>query len=300
MPELPEVEVVRAGLSQLITQKIIKSVNVVNPKSLQASKQDLSAFVIGATIISVRRRAKILLIDLSTKYTLVIHLKMTGQLIFRHDKNSVNDFAGGHPDDSFISALPNSHTRILFVLMDNSSETANLFFNDMRKFGWIKILPTIALDEEKFIAKLGPEPFAGDPTEEFLRRIKRHPKSLIKSAILNQEIIAGIGNIYADEALWLAQVHPATRVQNLSDKKLQEILQSAISVMALSIKKGGSTDRNYLNTKGERGSYLQFAKVFRKEGQPCARCATTIEKIRVGGRGTHICPNCQKTKGAKK
>lgn len=294
MPELPEVEVVRAGLSQLVEQKNIKAVHVYNQKSSQASENDLKAFVVGAKIIKVRRRAKVLMLDLSSQYTLLIHLKMTGQLIFRDSTDSQSDFAGGHPSDSMIRPLPDSHTRVEFDLVDDTSHSSKLFFNDMRKFGWIKILPTDQVFEEKFMAKLGPEPLVGEPQKEYLKRVKRRKNSVIKAAILNQEVVAGIGNIYADEALWSAMVHPSTRVKYLSDQSLVEILDAAIAVMSLSIEKGGSTDRNYVNAKGERGSYLEFAKVFRREGKPCPRCDTPIEKIRVAGRGTHYCPTCQK------
>ena len=289
MPELPEVEVIRSGLSELIAKKTIEKVNVLNAKSFQASTSSIDVFVNNSTILSVKRRAKILLIELSSGYSLVIHLKMTGQLLFRDNQNKSKNFAGGHPSDSFLSVLPDNHTRVELIFTDSTT----LFFNDMRKFGWIKLLPTTELKEEKFIAKLGPEPLIGNPTPEYLKRMSRHPKSLVKAALLNQEIVAGIGNIYADEALWGAMIHPKTRVENLSKKQLEDILNAAIEVMSFSINKGGSTDRNYLNANGEKGSYLTFANVFRKEGKPCPRCGHVIEKIRVAGRGTHICSNCQ-------
>ena len=289
MPELPEVEVIRSGLSELIAKKTIEKVNVLNDKSFQASTSSIDVFVNNSTILSVKRRAKILLIELSSGYSLVIHLKMTGQLLFRDNQNKSKNFAGGHPSDSFLSVLPDNHTRVELIFTDSTT----LFFNDMRKFGWIKLLPTTELKEEKFIAKLGPEPLIGNPTPEYLKRMSRHPKSLVKAALLNQEIVAGIGNIYADEALWGAMIHPKTRVENLSKKQLEDILNAAIEVMSFSINKGGSTDRNYLNAKGEKGSYLTFANVFRKEGKPCPRCGHVIEKIRVAGRGTHVCSNCQ-------
>ena len=289
MPELPEVEVIRSGLSELIAKKTIEKVNVLNAKSFQASTSSIDVFVNNSTILSVKRRAKILLIELSSGYSLVIHLKMTGQLLFRDNQNKSKNFAGGHPSDSFLSVLPDNHTRVELIFTDSTT----LFFNDMRKFGWIKLLPTTELKEEKFIAKLGPEPLIGNPSPEYLKRMSRHPKSLVKAALLNQEIVAGIGNIYADEALWGAMIHPKTRVENLSKKQLEDILNAAIEVMSFSINKGGSTDRNYLNAKGEKGSYLTFANVFRKEGKPCPRCGHVIEKIRVAGRGTHVCSNCQ-------
>ena len=154
MPELPEVEVIRSGLSELIAKKTIEKVNVLNDKSFQASTSSIDVFVNNSTILSVKRRAKILLIELSSGYSLVIHLKMTGQLLFRDNQNKSKNFAGGHPSDSFLSVLPDNHTRVELIFTDSTT----LFFNDMRKFGWIKLLPTTELKEEKFIAKLGPEP----------------------------------------------------------------------------------------------------------------------------------------------
>jgi formamidopyrimidine-DNA glycosylase len=132
-------------------------------------------------------------------------------------------------------------------------------------------------------------------------RLKRRPKSGIKAVLLDQTIVAGIGNIYADESLWAAKIHPLTKVADVSNAKLHALHDGLVSVLRLSIEKGGSTDRNYVDAEGKRGSYLTFANVFRREGKPCPRCGTTIVKLRVAGRGTHICPYCQKLpKGAQK
>ena len=141
MPELPEVEVIRSGLSELIAKKTIEKVNVLNAKSFQASTSSIDVFVNNSTILSVKRRAKILLIELSSGYSLIIHLKMTGQLLFRDNQNKSKNFAGGHPSDSFLSVLPDNHTRVELIFTDSTA----LFFNDMRKFGWIKLLPTTEL-----------------------------------------------------------------------------------------------------------------------------------------------------------
>ncbi len=286
MPELPEVETVRRGLEKLIVGQKILTVNVLNEKSFQAASSDAEQFMIGANIVAIRRRAKVLMIDLSTDYSLVIHLKMTGQVVVR----GADNWAAGHPNNSFVAELPDRSTRVWFELSNSK-----LFFNDQRKFGWVKLLPTAQIEDLAFIKKLGPEPLIGNPQNEFLERVRRRNNTTIKAAILDQSVIAGIGNIYADEALWLAKVHPATRVKDLSDQQLTQVLQSAISVMTKSIESGGSTMKNYIKADGSKGNYLEkFANVFRREGQPCPRCGTTIEKIRVAGRGTHICPHCQR------
>jgi formamidopyrimidine-DNA glycosylase len=158
------------------------------------------------------------------------------------------------------------------------------------------LLPTLEVENIDFLKKVGPEPLSGDVKlgQVFLKNIRRRNGTFIKAALLDQTVIAGIGNIYADESLWAAKVHPATRVRDLSDAKLRLILKSAIDVMTKSIESGGSTMKNYIRADGTKGDYLEkFANVFRREGKPCPRCGTIIEKIRVAGRGTHICPKCQ-------
>ncbi len=286
MPELPEVETVRRGLQTLIVGKVIKSVSSDNPKSFPNAKSDVDAFVKQAKTVTVARRAKVLLIELDSKYSLVIHLKMTGQLVFRGEQV----FGAGHPNDSLVGKLPDKSTRVAITFSDNSK----LFFNDQRKFGWVKLIPTAEVPNIDFMKKVGPEPLSQKTTaEDFLQRVRRRAGTTIKAAILDQSVIAGVGNIYADETLWAAKIHPATRVKNLSDAQLKKLFEQIRSILTLAIEKGGSTDRNYVDAEGKKGSYLSFAKVFRREGLPCERCGTTIIKTKVAGRGTHICPHCQ-------
>ena len=301
MPELPEVETVRRGLHNLIIGRVIRYVTVLeSPKSFPNSADEVDEFLLGGEITDVRRRAKVLLIDLSTNYTLVIHLKMTGQLVFVDKtvedghipiaQNGELRFGAGHPNDSLIGELPDRSTRVILEFTDQTV----LYFNDQRKFGWMRLLPTISVPEIDFMKKVGPEPLEDSFTaSEFIPRVRRRKNSTIKATILDQTVLAGVGNIYADESLWGAQIHPASRVVDLSDEQLSKLLIEIKTVMLLSIEKGGSTDRNYVNAEGKRGSYIDFAKVFRREGQDCPRCGTTIEKTRVAGRGTHFCPVCQ-------
>jgi formamidopyrimidine-DNA glycosylase len=143
--------------------------------------------------------------------------------------------------------------------------------------------------------KLGPEPLEADFTHKaFIQRLQRRKNSGIKAVLLDQTVLAGVGNIYADESLWAAKIHPETKVSAISRSKLILLHKELIAVLRLSIEKGGSSDRNYVNAEGKKGSYISFAKVFRKEGTPCARCGHTIIKTRVAGRGTHLCPHCQR------
>ncbi len=288
MPELPEVETVRIGLSSLLPGLQIKAVTHDWPKSFPNAPAEVAEFLIGARVSGVRRRAKVLIIDLDTDYSLVIHLKMTGQLVFR---STIAHFGAGHPNDSLIGNLPDKSTRVILTFFDGSK----LFFNDQRKFGWMRLLPAAAVEQLDFFQKVGPEPLASDFTaDDFIKRLRRRNKSGIKAVLLDQTVVAGIGNIYADESLWGAKIHPEVKVCDIPEALLKALYEALRSVLQLSIEKGGSTDRNYVNHEGKRGSYLTFARVFRREGRPCPRCGTTIIKMRVAGRGTHICPRCQR------
>lgn len=289
MPELPEVETIRIGLSKLLPGKKIASVWHDWEKSFPNAQTDVKEFLINSKITEVKRRAKVLLIELNTRHSLVIHLKMTGQLVYVGDRER---FGAGHPNDSLISELPNKSTHVSFEFTDKSK----LYFNDQRKFGWIRLLPTIEIPNIDFFKKVGPEPLAADFTaNEFRERLSRRKNSSIKAALLDQTVIAGVGNIYADESVWAAKIHPAIAVKNVSPAKLNNLFMELQAVLNLSIEKGGSTDKNYVDAEGKRGSYLSFAKVFRREGQPCPRCGAMIEKTRVAGRGTHFCPKCQRS-----
>lgn len=213
---------------------------------------------------------------------------MTGQLVYRAENGE--RFGAGHPNHSLIGDLPDISTRVSLQL-----DGAQLFFNDQRRFGWVRLLPTVEVPNIDFFKKVGPEPLAADFTAaDFRERLKRRANTTIKAALLDQTVIAGIGNIYADEGLWGAKIHPATRVKDVSTTKLNNLYTALRDVLALSIEKGGSSDRNYVDAKGKRGSYLTFANVFRREGQTCPRCGHEIIKTRVAGRGTHTCPHCQK------
>ena len=299
MPELPEVETVRRGLAELLPGRVVARVSVFDsPKSFPNAPADVEQFLYGASVTAVRRRAKVLIIDLDTHYSLVVHLKMTGQLVFRRGSSrsarispkksrdprkvaqdfsadtarEIDDFAGGHPNDSLIGELPDRSTRVQIDFTDGS----RLFFNDQRKFGWVKLLPTDEVKNLPFMQKVGPEPL--DPNtraEDFIQRIRRRQNSMIKPALLDQAVIAGVGNIYADEALWAAQIHPQTRVKNISDQQLNTLFNELRQILQLSIDQGGSTDRNYVDAEGRKGNYLTFAHVFRREGQAIA---TPIKK----------------------
>ena len=278
MPELPEVETIRRGLRKYILSQKITKIKVCCEKSF------LGAPTLGK-IINLRRFGKALVIDLDNNKSLMIHLRMTGQLIY----DGKERYAAGHPSDNFTSKLPNKQTRVIIEL-----ENGVLYFNDQRKFGFIKVLETSAVENDAFIRKLAKEPWQMTATE-FYEELQRHKNSVVKAVILDQTIICGLGNIYADEALFAAKIHPKRRAGTITKKEAEKLLLSAREVMQKSIDSGGSTMRTYVKADGTKGDYLEkFAQVFHREGKPCLRCGKKIIKTKVAGRGTHICPNCQK------
>lgn len=268
MPELPEVETIRRGLTPLIVKKKIVQVEV-DPSTRKAFQGD-EGNVVDAVVREVRRRGKALLIDLENGWTMMIHLRMTGQLIWRGE-NEEDNFAAGHPSKNFTDALPNKQTRVIFVFKEGT-----LYFNDQRKFGFVKVIPTGEVEQEKFIAELAKEPWEMEVNELF-NKCQKHGKSPIKAVLLDQKVIAGLGNIYADESLFYASVHPAVRAGELSEKQVGLILEGARSVMMASIDSGGSTMATYVKPDGTTGNYLEnFAQVFRREGRECLRCGEKI------------------------
>lgn len=288
MPELPEVETIKRGLVELLPGRQISSAIADWPKSFPNTPSDVSKFMVGAKVVNVRRRAKLLIIELSSGYCLVVHLKMTGQLVF---VSRAARFGAGHPTKSLVAKLPDKSTRVTISFKDGSK----LFFNDQRKFGWMLLVPTPEVINLDLISKAGPEPLSLDFTWQQLGvRLKKRSGSAIKAALLDQSVIAGIGNIYADESLWGAKIHPATRAGDLSPAEVRRLHREIKHVLKMAIDAGGSTDRNYVNAEGNTGSYLSFARVFRREGLSCPRCGHEVEKIRLNGRGTHFCPFCQR------
>ena len=300
MPELPEVETIRRGLNDVILRKRITDFENRDSKVVQFDKE----LITGSTIESVERRAKMLIFNLSNDKSILIHLKMTGQLIWEPESGS-KEFnlkkrvAGGHPSSDWVAKLPNSYTRAVFHFQDNSV----LFFNDLRRFGYMKLYDTLKLKGEKELKNIGPEPLdssSGQASADFtvnylMYRASKIPNRKIKQFITDQEVIAGVGNIYVDEALFLANISPLRPVKDISKTEWEKIKESIISVLKLGIKYGGSSEDTYVNAFGDQGEMNKYVKVYRKSGQPCPNgCGGTIKRITLGGRGTHYCPNCQK------
>ena len=225
------------------------------------------------------RRGKVLGIDTEGGVSVLVHLRMTGQLLME----PVGTDARWRRD--------NSATRVILDLDDGS----RLVFNDQRKFGRVVVLPTTDVADDPLLARMGPEPLeAGFDPAVLGAILSRRPGLRLKAALLDQGVVAGIGNIYADEALWYAGLHPERRCGTVRRPGIEALHAGIVNVLSEGVARGGSTLRDYVDTRGDRGGYLDVAAVYGRTGQPCRRCGTAIVKTTVVGRGTHLCPSCQK------
>lgn len=286
MPELPEVETVRRQLESRVVGKTIADIDVRSWKSVGNDRHFVKKLV-GQSIEDISRSGKYLFFTLSKDDSfLICHLRMTGRLIYV-PADSEDQIGGGHSIPHPPESQPHEHTRIIFAFTDGS----HLYFNDMRKFGYMKRAD--ALDIEKQREKLGPEPLTPQYTFAYLTQVLGGRDTSVKAVLLKQSDIAGIGNIYADEACWRARIHPDRQAGGLKPDEIQRLYDTTQSVLADSLSYGGTTFDDYADTNGEHGNFTDRLAVFGREGQACPHCGQTIEKIRVAGRGTHVCSNCQ-------
>jgi len=300
MPELPEVETIRRDLARVIIGKTITKLTIKNAGSIKpVTAKQIKKDLLGATIIKTGRRAKILILTLDTENHLLVHLKMTGQLIYRLNPQGatfrgpkvapLSPIIGGHPQKGGLENLPNRFTRAIFEFTDGSV----LYFNDLRKFGWLRVVTEGELEEIKL--KHGPEPLAREFTLPYFETLlKRYSKRPIKALLLDQKLIAGLGNIYVDESLFLAQILPTKKAGLIRKPKAAKLFAAIIEVLKLAIKKKGTSARNYRRADGGQGGMLKYLKVYGRSGRPCHTCGSPIKKIKLAGRGTHFCPQCQR------
>ena len=293
MPELPEIETVRLQLQRVLPGQTLVDYVVLNPKAVG---NDISILK-NKKVREIKRAGKVLLIDFGPGLDLGFHFKMTGQLVYeplsrtglhlvrsadRPKNNPVpNRIVGGHPTEDFVNEMPSKHTRAIFEF-----DRGTLYFNDQRMFGWIMLNPG-------FVDKLGPEALT-ITTNKFLESLKKLKKP-IKLAIMDQEIISGVGNIYANDALWEARISPQTPSCKLQKEQLETLLEKIKLVLKEGIKYGGATaaDAKYIDLHGLGGHYQEHFRVYDRVGLSCHRCKTVIEKFELGGRGTYYCPACQ-------
>jgi len=278
MPELPEVETIRRQLEKLIADKRIKDVKVNLSKMVKLPLVEFRKTVIGTTIKKVNRRAKILILELSNGLSLLIHLKLSGRLIFRKKGEKLQ------PED-----LKWNH--LIYYFNDGS----RLFHNDLRQFGYVKLVKTGELAEFFKKEKLGPEPLEKNFSfDEFLAILKKKPRAKIKQFLLDQKNIAGIGNIYSDEILFFARVHPLRKVQELNLSEIKKVFEGIRKILLEAIGLGGSSVRDFLDALGKEGGYVPKLKVYGREGEKCSRCKAIIKRIKIGNRSSHFCLKCQK------
>lgn len=283
MPELPEVETIRRGLANELVGHTIQGIEIRAAKLFAGEPHQL----IGQKVLAITRRAKIMIWQLERSY-LLIHLKMTGQLIFI-PSNKKYHVVGGHPDKNYTLDLPHKHSHIIFEF-----DHGILYYNDLRKFGWIRIVESFE-EIQPHVAALGPEYNWPEFTlEYFSLRLKKMPNLTIKQALLDQRVVAGLGNIYADETLFCAKVLPTRQIKSLHLKEITAIFKCIPLVLNKALEHGGTTIKDFRHSDGSLGSYLVVANVYKREGKPCKICATPIQRRKIAGRSSHFCPHCQK------
>ena len=287
MPELPEVEAIRTQLDKFLKGHVISSIEVRNKKVFP----DNPKLIIGAKIAGVRRFGKVVVVDFDNGYSFICHVKLTGQLLYRGPNlkkpgplsKKVNDGLGGR------------HTHVIFAL----DKKGMLYYNDFRRFGWIKVVKTKDVEEFDFIKKLGPEPFGsaqGKPlTLKYFSGTLNKTRRAIKVVIMDQSKIGGIGNIYANDALWDAKINPKTPAQQLNNLAIKELYKSIEKVLKKGIATGGASELSFVTPDGAEGDYQNHFLAYGQTGKLCPRCKKAkFEKIQLGGRGTYFCPHCQK------
>lgn len=293
MPELPEVETIKLGLQKKIIGLKISKIQIISPKSFIGNPN----LVQGKKVLNIWRKAKILgvdvggISDIEYRISLLFHLKMTGQLIYDdgHPSTSLRArrLIGGHPTPDMRDQMPNSHTRVIFSFSDGS----HLYFNDQRRFGWIKVIK----GDQVNLGNLGPEPLEKSFTWEILKEnLLKHKSMSIKVVLMDQKVVSGVGNIYASESCFNAKLDPRTKVADMGDEQFKALYYGITKSLKDGIKYGGSSRAHFVDPEGKKGYFLDYAKVYWKHGRPCSRCGSEIKKIQLGGRGTYFCPNCQK------
>ncbi len=288
MPELPEVETIKKDLNKFVLHKTLKQVQIFLPRLIKSNLSQFKKTLHHNSFKKIHRVGKLLIFELNNKPTrfLLIHLKMTGQLIYCSQNILI---AGGHSEPTITNETckKNKYSYVIF----NFTDASKLFFNDMRTFGTLKIVDSLELNN--IISKYGIEPLQKNFTLHKLTQIINNHRISIKALLLNQNLIAGIGNIYADEILFNSKVMPTKPANNLKNAEIKKIFQSSLFIIKQAIKARGTTFNNYLDAHGKKGSYIQQLKVYGRNGQKCLNCNNKLLKIKIAGRSTVYCPHCQ-------
>jgi formamidopyrimidine-DNA glycosylase len=299
MPELPEVESLRLGLVKALVGAKIKKVKVTKPKIVSASGtvrkenklkvKEFEAELAGRKIESIERRAKNLIFKFDNASLMLVHLKMTGQLVFVGNEKD-QKIGGGHPIQESTQDLPHKHTHIIFEL-----DNGNLYYNDVRQFGYLLYFK----NEEEFEKQdhfkgIGAEPLSDEfEYNTFAAKLKKKD-SPIKVVLLDQTVVVGCGNIYADETCFAAGIMPNRKAKSLTKAETAKLFFQIKRILKLAVESGGSSIANYLLVDGSRGNYADYHMVYGRKGKNCLTCNTKLEGIKIGGRSTVYCPTCQK------
>lgn len=282
MPELPEVETVVRRLTEYLPGRRLTRLEVRRAASWQGEAEA----ILNRPIERLRRRAKLIRFSfVGTKTELIVHLKMSGQLVLVRPDHS--RLGGGHPTADWVRALPSTHTRVIFTLDDGS----HLYFNDMRVFGWCRVFSQTAV--KQLLATLGPDVTSPHVTAEWFWKALQRRRVPIKQLIMESHFLAGIGNIYACEGLHLARLNPWRVAASLSRVEAGRLLRALRTVIAQGIELGGTTIADYRDADGLMGGYQHVRRVYMRLGEPCPRCDTPIARAKLAGRGTYYCPHCQ-------
>jgi len=279
MPELPEVETIRQGAKEKLIGKKIADIEIRVPKMFVGKASD----IIGAKIVDVRRVAKILEIVLDNGYSILVHLKLTGQLIYKDEKSKA---VGGHTQKIYDADPPHAYTYIIYSFSDGS----HLYYNDFRKFGWNRVAKTSEVEKILGPDKFGPEPGQKEFTADYLKEIFAKTGKAVKEVLMDQAKIGGIGNIYANDGLYIAGILPTRPAKSLSDVEISKLKSAIEKVISLGLKYGGSSENTYVNIEGKRGRYMDYAAVYQQKLDPKKH---PVNRIKLGGRGTFYCPICQ-------
>lgn len=274
MPELPEVETIKRGVAKFVLGKKIAGVKVNLPKIINVPVRQFTRAVRGARFKKIDRRAKIIIITLSNGYVLGVHLKLSGQLLYRKKTDPVK-----------------KHTHVIFSLNNGHQ----LRFWDLRQFGYVKLMKADEVDRVLKLDEFGPEPLTKDFTlDVFKERLSRRPKTKIKPLLLDQKFVAGIGNIYADEILFFSKVNPLRPAGRLKEREVWKMFQGIKKILAKAVREKGTSVDLYVDASGRPGRYVNYLKAYGREDEPCVRCRRKIKRIKIGARSASFCPRCQK------
>ena len=288
MPELPEVEVVKKSLENTIYNLTIKNIEIRNKFLRYKINEKLMKKMVKSKVLSVSRRSKYIFINLNNKYTIMIHLGMTGKIIIvdAHKKKHATSF--------YYKLIDNkpTHNHVIFKF----NKKTILIYNDVRKFGFIKIFETKKLKLSSHLKKLGPEPLSMKFNKDYFKESAKKRKIYLKDLLMDQKFLAGLGNIYVNEAIFLSKINPKAKANKLSNKKISALVFNIKKILKKAINEGGSSIKDFNNIKGKKGNFQQFFNVYGKQGNSCTRpnCIGVVKRIKISNRSTFFCDICQK------